>query len=109
MTQANRILEMLEQAGSLGVANHLLADVSLQYNARIFDLRKRGYDIQRKRVLRGGQPSGTWIYYLVPKHIAPVFIHVDPPIDISEYKADPNKLFDVTPSTPVKPWRRMDP
>ena len=65
-TQAGRILKLLQVAGDYGVANHKLAEISLQYNARIFDLRHRhGHDIRKRRVYYGTRPSETFMYYLV--------------------------------------------
>lgn len=65
-TQADRILYLLKQAGNQGVPNYRLAEVSLQYNGRVHELRhKSGYDIRKTRVYNGSVPTATYMYYLL--------------------------------------------
>lgn len=51
MTQADRILEILRNAGDQGVSNYELMKVSYQYPARLHTLRhKQGHEIEAKHV-----------------------------------------------------------
>ena len=66
-TQASRILSILQLAGERGVPNWKLAEVGLQYNARIFDLRKKGYDIRKRRLYAEDEATEVYYYYLAEK------------------------------------------
>lgn len=54
MTQTDRILEMLETAGSRGVSNFELNSVAFRYAARLHDLKKRGIEVISEHV-RGSE------------------------------------------------------
>lgn len=57
---ADQALRMLRDAGLRGVPNYELAKIALQYNSNcIFVLRKRGYDIRKRKVSKG-----TYEYYI---------------------------------------------
>ena len=45
-TQRDKVLDALRRAGSRGVTNVQLNATCFRYGARIFDLRKMGYDIK---------------------------------------------------------------
>lgn len=49
-TQAEKILQALQDAGEEGVSNYFLNSICFRYGARLFDLKQQGYDIQRKHV-----------------------------------------------------------
>lgn len=105
MTQSEQILNMLRDAGGRGVPNYELAHVSLQYNARIFSLRRLGHNISKRRVYRADQPSNTYLYYLMDKssnlgsgNIPGVVVEQEIPRKV--------RLLDVEP---VHAAQRMDP
>lgn len=50
MTQAEKILDLLEERGAKGASNFELMRMSYQYPARIFGLRKKGYAITTKHI-----------------------------------------------------------
>ena len=66
-SQAEQILELIEKSGEDGIPNWRLSKISLQYNARIHQLRKDGYNIRNKRVYRGGKATETFNYYIEDK------------------------------------------
>jgi hypothetical protein len=47
------ILRLLKEAGPAGVTNQKLTEVSMRFGARIYELRKEGYDIKTKNEKRG--------------------------------------------------------
>lgn len=59
-TQRQKILNLLRDAGETGVTNKELSDVSLQYSARIHELRKAGCIIDHDKT----DISGIYRYYL---------------------------------------------
>ena len=65
ITQTEQILNIIKASGAEGVPNHVLSNISLQYNAKIFILRHaRGLDIRKRRIQRNGADSDTYNYYL---------------------------------------------
>lgn len=48
--QRDRILALLQQAGERGVSNLLLNEVCFRYGARLWELRKEGWDIDTVKV-----------------------------------------------------------
>lgn len=66
LSQNDRVLKMLREAGSKGVRNHQFPENRiLRYSARINDLRKEGYNIYCERVLLpNGRSTGVFKYYL---------------------------------------------
>jgi len=60
--QCRAILELLRAAGSVGVTNRELSEISLKYTGRISDLRKRGYRIECDQDRR---PNGLATYRLL--------------------------------------------
>lgn len=50
MTQGESILRALRLAGERGVTNFDLSNYSLRYGARLYELRKKGYVIRKKRL-----------------------------------------------------------
>lgn len=67
LSQADRMIKMLEKAGSKGVANYEFSNRRIiRYNARITDLRQSGHNIYAERQkLRNGRSTGVWRYYLL--------------------------------------------
>lgn len=67
MSQEAKLLHMLKQAGSHGIANYKFPEARiLRYSARINDLRKQGYEILCERqVLPNGRSTGVFKYYLI--------------------------------------------
>lgn len=106
----DQFLRALRDAGSIGVPNWKLSDIALQYNFEIFQLRKKGYRIDKKRMpLRDGSASQTYNYILVsePNALAtpaptppPAPEPVPPPA-----QAEQQTLLDVPPAAP--PRRNM--
>ena len=64
VTQSQRIINQLKQAGNRGVPNHELAIYNLGYRGRITELRKDGYNIYCERQVINGRSTGVFIYYL---------------------------------------------
>lgn len=64
ITQSERILLQLRDAGKRGVPNYKLAEYNLGYRGRITELRHDGYDIYCQRQTVNGKASGIWRYYL---------------------------------------------
>jgi hypothetical protein len=74
--QADRILEMLREAGPEGCTNVQLFTVCHALNARINDLRQEGYGIEAKR-----ERGGVWRYTLTtdkPSTPRPSPTHAEP-------------------------------
>jgi hypothetical protein len=63
-TQDQQVLNLIQQAGDKGVPNYELVKISLQYQGRIFSLRRKGYDIRKRRETVNGKPLETYYYYL---------------------------------------------
>jgi hypothetical protein len=53
LTQKQRVLRALRAAGPQGVTNAQLNSICFRYGARIFELRREGYDIRQKQIKRG--------------------------------------------------------
>lgn len=53
LTQKQKVLKALKVAGSRGVLNSDLNKICFRYGARIFELRREGYDIRQKQIKRG--------------------------------------------------------
>lgn len=64
LTQAEKIVKALREAGSRGVPNYKLAEYNLGYRGRITELRQDGYNIYCERQRIHGRATGVWIYYL---------------------------------------------
>lgn len=64
LSQADKILKQLRDAGSRGVENYKLAEYNLGYRGRITELRQDGYNIYCERQRINGRATGVWIYYL---------------------------------------------
>jgi hypothetical protein len=52
-SQAERIINLLKEAGADGVTNIQLSKISLKYDSRISELRMRGYDIETTHKKKG--------------------------------------------------------
>lgn len=64
ITQADRILELLRQAGEQGVSNRQLNGIAFRYSARIKDLRDKGHHIKAVK----GKKRSEWVFtYYPPK------------------------------------------
>lgn len=50
MTQADRILGLLEEAGPKGVSNYTLNSVAYRYAARLHELKKRGVEVETEHI-----------------------------------------------------------
>lgn len=86
----DQFLRALRDAGSLGVPNWKLSDIALQYNFEIFQLRKKGYRIDKKRMAdRHGDASQTYNYILVSEPTRPV---VPPPAPAPVVVPDPEPI-----------------
>lgn len=76
----DQFLRALRDAGSIGVPNWKLSDIALQYNFEIFQLRKKGYRIDKKRMPdRHGAASQTYNYILVSEPNRPATPAPTPP------------------------------
>lgn len=64
LSQAEKIIKQLRDAGSKGVPNYQLANYNLGYRGRITELRQDGYNIYCERQRINGRATGVWIYYL---------------------------------------------
>lgn len=64
LSQAEKIIKQLRDAGSKGVENYKLANYNLGYRGRITELRQDGYNIYCERQRINGRATGVWIYYL---------------------------------------------
>lgn len=64
LSQAERIIKQLRDAGSKGVENYKLAEYNLGYRGRITELRQDGYNIHCERQRINGRATGVFIYYL---------------------------------------------
>lgn len=64
LSQSERILKQLRDAGSKGVENYKLAEYNLGYRGRITELRQDGYNIYCERQRINGRATGVWVYYL---------------------------------------------
>lgn len=64
LSQAERIIKQLRDAGSNGVENYKLAEYNLGYRGRITELRQDGYNIYCERQRINGRATGVWVYYL---------------------------------------------
>lgn len=53
LTQKQRVLNALRDAGPRGVLNSELNKICFRYGARIFELRRDGYDIRQQQVKKG--------------------------------------------------------
>lgn len=65
LTQSEKILKQLRDAGPKGVPNYELASYNLGYRGRITELRKDGYGIYCLRQKIRGRATGVFIYYLM--------------------------------------------
>lgn len=52
-SQTEKIIRMLKEAGSEGVTNAELANVGLRYGARMAELYKKGYVVQKQQLKKG--------------------------------------------------------
>lgn len=60
-TQKQKLLRFLTARGKHGLTNHELNEhIGYRYGARIYELRKEGYDIRREHV-----KGTTWRFWLV--------------------------------------------
>lgn len=59
-TQRARVLRLLEENNNQWVPSYELAAIALQYNARVYELRKQGYLIQNKVQDVNGQVRGAF-------------------------------------------------
>jgi len=59
-SQAERIINLLKEAGADGVTNHQLSKISLKYDSRISELRMRGYEIETTH-----EKKGVYRYFLI--------------------------------------------
>lgn len=64
LTQSEKIIKQLREAGSKGVPNYKLANYNLGYRGRITELRHDGFNIYCERQRINGRSTGVWIYYL---------------------------------------------
>lgn len=64
LSQSEKIIKQLRDAGSKGVPNYKLAEYNLGYRGRITELRHDGYSIYCERQRINGRATGVWIYYL---------------------------------------------
>lgn len=64
LSQAEKIIKQLREAGSRGVENYKLANYNLGYRGRITELRQDGYNIFCERQRINGRSTGVWVYYL---------------------------------------------
>ena len=63
-TQRDRLLRFLEQNAGQWVPSYELAAIALQYNARVLELRRAGYNIENKAQHVDGQIHSA--FRLVP-------------------------------------------
>lgn len=59
-SQAERIINLLKEAGADGVSNIELSKISLKYDSRISELRMRGYEIETTH-----KKKGVYKYFLI--------------------------------------------
>lgn len=65
LSQAEKIIRILKDAGNRGVPNYEFPKQAiLRYSARIDELRKDGYNIYCERQVINGRSTGVWMYYL---------------------------------------------
>lgn len=50
LTQVEKILQLLKEAGDKGVTNIQLNEIAFRYSARLNDLRRDGYKIQATHI-----------------------------------------------------------
>jgi hypothetical protein len=89
--QAAKILAILRTADGNWVSALELARVSLQYSARIFELRRLGHEIENKTVMSGRRKYGY--FRLVPQQSAAMRRAMDSIRPRGE-AATPTTLFD---------------
>lgn len=53
ITQTEKVLHKLKQAGLAGVTNYDLNQICFRYGARIHELREQGHDIKTIQIKRG--------------------------------------------------------
>ena len=93
-TQTDQILNLIRAAGPEGAPNYKLSDIALQYNFHIHMLRKKGFNIKKRRApaLHDGKQSQTFYYYLAGS---------------SEVRTEPVKVDDVETVPEGKPIGRL--
>lgn len=65
ISQSEKIIKLLRQAGSKGVANYKFPEARiLRYSSRIRELRQDGFNIYCERQSINGRATGVWMYYL---------------------------------------------
>lgn len=66
LTQHQKILKMLKEAGSRGVPNYKFAhNYILSYPKRLSELRFEGHNIIKERQIVHGKSTGVFIYTLI--------------------------------------------
>lgn len=95
LTQGQRILALLREAGSAGVTNRKLNEISFRYSARIHTLRGQGYQIEAVRV-----KDSLWKFILRGDK---QWLETEP----ADLKLPP-KSFETTPTTTRKLAQRAD-
>ena len=63
-TQRSRVLRLLQESSNQWVPSYRLAEIALQYGARVYELRKQGYKIDNKMQDVNGKTYGA--FRLVP-------------------------------------------
>ena len=71
-TQHQRILQLLREREGGWVPSYELAAIALQYNARVLELRRQGYNIENKAQHVNGQVHGAFRLVL-PKEQGQLF------------------------------------
>ena len=59
-TQRSRVLRLLQESSNQWVPSYRLAEIALQYGARVYELRKQGYKIDNKMQEVNGQTHGAF-------------------------------------------------
>jgi hypothetical protein len=73
LSKQTRILRALKAAGSGGVENWKLAQITFRFSARLGELRADGYIIPppTRDKLKNGRTSNTFRYHLIEEHNKP--------------------------------------
>lgn len=62
LTQEEEVLGFLQENANRWVPSYALSNIALQYNARIFTLRRKGHDIENRTRQLNGQTHGEFRY-----------------------------------------------
>jgi hypothetical protein len=67
LTQRDKVRQLLEERAGQWVPCYLLAAISLQYNARVFELRAEGFEILNSTQKRTDGTVYSWFMHPAPK------------------------------------------